>query len=342
MMRMTCFVAVMLAITAQAQAGKEDLKRSVQSMAEESWSMARSIWEFAEPGYLETRSSALIADRLEKTGFKLARGVAGIPTAFTATYGSGKPVIAILGEYDALPELSQEAVPVRQPRTQGNGYGQACGHHLFGVGSMVAAIAVADEIRAGRLSGTVRYYGCPAEEGGAAKAFMVRAGLFSDVDCALHWHPGSRNSVGDPSCLARIAVRLRESISGKIPPMEDITTVYDNNGGTTMGSTDVGDVSWVVPTAGFSAACWAPGTPGHSWQAVACGGTTIGRKGMLLAADILAASAWDLIKNPALLEQAKVDFKRRLGESGYRPLMEKDQKPPLEYRLPARRNSSGE
>ena len=116
MMRMTCFVAVMLAITAQAQAGKEDLKRSVQSMAEESWSMARSIWEFAEPGYLETRSSALIADRLEKAGFKLARGVAGIPTAFTATYGSGKPVIAILGEYDALPELSQEAVPVRQPR----------------------------------------------------------------------------------------------------------------------------------------------------------------------------------------------------------------------------------
>ena len=483
MMRMTCFVAVMLAITAQAQAGKEDLKRSVQSMAEESWSMARSIWEFAEPGYLETRSSALIAERLEKAGFKLARGVAGIPTAFTATYGSGKPVIAILGEYDALPELSQEAVPVRQPRTQGNGYGQACGHHLFGVGSMVAAIAVADEIRAGRLSGTIRYYGCPAEEGGAAKAFMVRAGLFSDVDCALHWHPGSRNSVGDPSCLARIAVRfrfhgtaahaagspergrsaldalllaihgvelmrehtptgtrmhhtilsgggaanvvpefaegffyvrhpqsdvvrelyprllkcaqagalatetrlevvplggtlellpnsvlpgviranfkslnklryddaetrfavrLRESISGKIPPMEDINTVYDNNGGTTMGSTDVGDVSWVVPTAGFSAACWAPGTPGHSWQAVACGGTTIGRKGMLLAADILAASAWDLIKNPALLEQAKVDFKRRLGESGYRPLMEKDQKPPLEYRLPARRNSSGE
>ena len=152
----------------------------------------------------------------------------------------------------------------------------------------------------------------------------------------------SLNKLRYDDAETRFAVRLRESISGKIPPMEDINTVYDNNGGTTMGSTDVGDVSWVVPTAGFSAACWAPGTPGHSWQAVACGGTTIGRKGMLLAADILAASAWDLIKNPALLEQAKVDFKRRLGESGYRPLMEKDQKPPLEYRLPARRNSSGE
>lgn len=483
MIRSICFLTVLLAGTGIAHAGKDELKRSVAGMADESWAMARSIWEYAEPGYLENRSSALIADRMEKAGFKLVRGVAGIPTAFTATYGTGKPVIAILGEYDALPELAQEAVPVRQPRTHGNGYGQACGHHLFGVGSMVAAMAVAGEIRAGRLPGTIRYYGCPAEEGGAAKAFMVRAGLFADVDTALHWHPGSRNSVGDPSCLARIAVRfrfhgtaahaagspergrsaldglllaihavelmrehtptgtrlhhtilsgggaanvvpefaegffyvrhpqsevvrelyprllkcakagalatetrlevvplggtlellpntvlpgvirsnfkalnqlrydetemkfavrLRESITGKMPPLEDIAVVHENNGGTTMGSTDVGDVSWVVPTAGFNAACWVPGTPGHSWQAVACGGTTIGRQGMLLAADTLAASAWDLMTKPALIEQAKADFRRRLGESGYRPLLEKDQKPPLEYRLPARRNGGGE
>ena len=476
-------LAALMALALTARAGKPEISRAVAASAEESWAMAKSIWEYAEPGYLETKSSKLIADRLEKAGFKLSRGVAEIPTAFTASFGEGKPVIAILGEYDALPELSQEALPVRQPRKEGNGYGQACGHHLFGVGSMTAALAVAEEIRAGRAKGTVRFYGCPAEEGGAAKAFMVRAGLFTDVDVALHWHPGSRNSVGDPSCLARIAARfrfhgtaahaagspergrsaldglllaihavelmrehtptgtrlhhtilsgggaanvvpefaegffyvrhpksevvrelyprllkcaqagalatetrlevvnlggtlellaneplsgvihanmkalkklqydddetrfalkLRETITGKLPPLEDIATIHENYGGTTMGSTDVGDVSWVVPTAGFSAACWAPGTPGHSWQAVACGGTTMGKKGMLLAAETLAGAAFDLMTSPETVAKAKAEFKKRLGAEGYKPLLEKDQKPPLDYRLPARKAAGGE
>ena len=123
-------LAALMALALTARAGKPEISRAVAASAEESWAMAKSIWEYAEPGYLETKSSKLIADRLEKAGFKLSRGVAEIPTAFTASFGEGKPVIAILGEYDALPELSQEALPVRQPRKEGNGYGQACGHHL--------------------------------------------------------------------------------------------------------------------------------------------------------------------------------------------------------------------
>ena len=132
--------------------------------------MAQKIWDFAEPGYLEKQSSNLIANALNKEGFIIAKGIAGIPTAFTASLGSGKPVIAILGEYDALPEISQEAVPFRKPKEGGNGYGQACGHHLFGVASANAAMAIGDAIKAGKIKGTIRYYGCPAEEGGAAKA----------------------------------------------------------------------------------------------------------------------------------------------------------------------------
>src|SRR6185312_2448724 len=127
-------------------------------------------------------SAKLLAAAAEKAGFAVKRGVAGIPTAIVAEFGSGKPVIGILGEYDALPELSQEAVPVRQPRAGGNGYGHACGHHLFGVASLSAAEAIAGQIKAGRIMGTVRFYGCPAEEGGSAKAFMARAGLFADCD----------------------------------------------------------------------------------------------------------------------------------------------------------------
>ena len=130
----------------------------------------------------------------------MKRGVAGIPTAFTATFGEGKPVIGILGEYDALPELSQDAVPFRKPRDGGNGYGQACGHHLFGTASLCSAIAIAEQIKAGTIKGTVRFYGCPAEEGGAAKVFMARAALFDDCDTCLHWHPGNRNAAGDSSC----------------------------------------------------------------------------------------------------------------------------------------------
>jgi aminobenzoyl-glutamate utilization protein B len=414
----------------------------------------------------------------EKAGFKVERGVAKIPTAFTATIGSGKPVIAILGEYDALPELSQEPVPFRQPREGGNGYGHGCGHHLFGVASASAAIALGEQITSGNLKGTLRFYGCPAEEGGAAKAFMVRAGLFDDCDVCLHWHPGSRNQAGDSTCLARMAVkfrfhgtqahaagspekgrsaldavelachaaelmrehtpdltrihhtithggggapnvvpgfaevyfyvrhpkaevvarlyprllkcaqgaalatetkletiylggtmellpnnalsdvvhanlaklcdlrydaeetkfalRLQETFEDR-PPLDTVGKVHHVTNHQGKGSTDVGDVSWVVPTTGFNTACFVPGTSGHSWQAVAAGNTGIGRKGMQLAARTLAASAWDLFQDPKLVAAAKAEHARRLAGKKYESLIPKDLAPPLDYRDPPKR-----
>ena len=457
---------------ASGLAQKDALTESIRRRDEASWDTALKIWEFAEPGYQEERSSALLAGMLEEAGFRVERGVAEIPTAFTATFGEGEPVIGILGEYDALPGLSQEAVPFRQPAGEG-GYGHACGHHLFGAASASAAIAVAEQIRAGNIRGTVRFYGCPAEEGGSGKVFMVRAGLFEDCDAVLHWHPGSENSAGDRSSLARMAVKfrfrgkaahaasspeqgrsaldaveltnhatelLREHTPEKtrihhvitaggggapnvVPgfaevyyyvrhpkadvlrplydrlvncakagalgtetelevrfeggireilpnnvlaraamenlkalndleytdperqfavrlqqtltqpkPLESVGEVRDRSGEIGMGSTDVGDVSWVVPTTGFETACWVPGTPGHSWQATACGGTSIARKGMTLAARVLAATAWDLFINPDLLAAARKEFDERRGETPYTSLMEEGQKPPLDYR----------
>ena len=483
--KLLCFLMVLLLATqnAIAQDLRTSLMQSISQREESSWAMAQMIWDLAEPGYLEKQSSNLISNALNKEGFIISKGIAGIPTAFSATLGSGKPVIAILGEYDALPEIAQEAVPFRKAKEGGNGYGQACGHHLFGVASANAAIAIGDAIKAGKIKGTIRYYGCPAEEGGAAKAFMVREGLFKDVDVALHWHPGSRNAAGDSSCLARIAVkfrfhgqaahaagspekgrsaldglllamhavellrehtpegtrlhhtitsgggaanvvpefaegffyvrhpksdvvktlwprllkcaqgaalatetrlevvplggtmeilpndtlaqvtrknlialnnlkytkeemafalRIRETFPDKNTPIDSLKDVLDLSGKTTMGSTDVGDVSWVVPTTGFSAATWVPGTPGHSWQAVACGGTTIGKKGMMLASKVLATTAMDLFESPELVAKAKAELSKKLEGKKYEPLMEKEQKPPLDYRLPGRQKNSAE
>lgn len=470
-------VCLVLLLAVPAHAQKAALTESVEKRAAVSWEMARKIWEWAEPGYQEKRSAALLADTLEAAGFKVERGVANIPTAFTATVGSGKPVLGILGEYDALPGLSQDAVAVRQPRT-GGAYGHACGHHLFGVASLSACVALAEQVKAGKLKGTVRYYGCPAEEGGSAKAFMVRDGLFEDCDVVLHWHPSSRNAAGDSSSLARIAakfrfhgiashssgapdkgrsaldaveltnhaaellrehtpegtrihhvitdggggapnvvpefaevhyyvrhpkaetvrklyprllkcaqagalatetklevvylggileilpnatlaavaranleklndlkyddeelkfaLRLRETLT-EPPSMDGLREISDTSGRTGMGSTDVGDVSWAVPTVGFSTSCWVPGTPGHSWQAVACGGTTIGRQGMQLAAKVLAATAWDLMHDGKTLTAARAEHRRRLAGRKYESLLQPGQKPPLDYRDPPRR-----
>lgn len=470
---------MILLVPGQAMAQKTALEDAIRQRSDRSWEMARKIWEWAEPGYQEKRSSALLADALEAGGFKVKRGVADIPTAFTATLGTGKPVIGILGEYDALPGLSQQAVPFKQPRADAT-YGHACGHHLFGVASATACLALAEPIRTGRLKGTLRFYGCPAEEGGAAKVFMARAGLFDDCDAVLHWHPSSKNAAGDRSCLARVAVKfrfhgtsshaagspdrgrsaldavaltahgselLREHVpdltrihhvitdggaapnvvpdftemfyyvrhpraevvqkvyprllkcaqAGALatetrletvylggtmellpntalsevilknlralndlrytdeeaqfaariqttltdpPPLSNLARVDDESGGVGMGSTDVGDVSWVVPTAGFSTACWVPGTSGHSWQAVAAGGTTIGRKGMDLAARVLAATAWDLFEDEKRLTAAKEEHQRRRAGRPYRPQLEPGQKPPLDYRDPPRRRAA--
>ena len=457
-----------------ARAQKAKLSESIARRDEATWNAALAIWKFAEPGYQEKKSSALLAKILEEAGFAVKRKVAGIPTAFTATFGSGEPVIGILGEFDALPGLSQDAVPFRKPLKDGAWGGHGCGHHLFGAASASAAIAVAEQIRAGTIKGTVRFYGCPAEEGGSGKVFMVQAGLFKDCAAVLHWHPSSRNVAGDRSSLARMAVkfrfhgkaahaagapeqgrsaldaveltnfaaqllrehtpdftrihhvitsgggapnvvpefaevyyyirhpdgevvrtlyerlvlcakagalatetkldinyqggimnilpnnalaqvtlrnlrelnnlkytpeetkfalRLRDTFP-KPQPLEEIGTVFDAGGAIGKGSTDVGDVSWVVPTTGFNTTCWVPGTPGHSWQAVACGGTTIARKGMQLAARVLAASAWDLYHAPSTLKSAKAELQRRNDFRAYKSLMQPGQKPPLDYRNP--------
>jgi aminobenzoyl-glutamate utilization protein B len=460
-------------------AEKADLDESIRKRDDAAWEAALKIWKWAEPGYQETKSSALLARMLEDAGFELDRQVAGIPTAFTASFGDAKPVIGIVGEFDALPGMSQQAVPHRQPRDE-TSYGHACGHHLFGVASASAAIAIAEQIKAGQIQGTVRYYGCPAEEGGAAKVFMVREELFRDCDAVLHWHPGSRNAAGDMSSTARIAAKfrfrgkaahaagapnqgrsaldavevtnhaaelLREhtpdftrihhviTAGGDAPnvvpefaetyfyvrhpeasvarsvyrrlelcaqagalatetkleieyqggtlelipnsalaqvtlanlrelndlgltaderhfaakiqesldepkPLDSLREVVDQTGQVGRGSTDVGDVSWTVPTTGFSTACWVPGTPAHSWQACAAGGTSIGRKGMQLAARVLAASAWDLYHSPQTLAAAKAELQRRMGDREYESLMRPGQKPPLDYRNPPKSRGS--
>jgi aminobenzoyl-glutamate utilization protein B len=452
---------------------KGAMLRGIEERAEETWRAALDLWEWAEPGYQETRSAERLAAQLEQRGFRVERGVADIPTAFVASFGSGEPVLGILAEFDALPGLSQEAVPERRPRTGGD-YGHGCGHHLFGAASVAAAIAVADALESGALEGTIRLFGTPAEEGGGAKIFLVRSGLFEGVDAVLHWHPADRNAAGDPTNMARVAAKfrfrgrsahaaaspeqgrsaldavelmnhaaqlLREhtpdrtrihhviTAGGRAPnvvpdfaevyyyvrhpdaavardlyrrlllcaqgaatateteleveylggthnilpndtlarvslrnlreladivyddaeadfarrlqatlerprPLDDTSRVHDQSGETSSGSTDVGDVSWVVPTTGVDVATWVPGTPAHSWQAVAAGGTTIGRKGMLLAARTLAAVAWDLFRDPEILAAARAELRRRLEESGYRyqPMLERDQPPPLDYR----------
>jgi aminobenzoyl-glutamate utilization protein B len=454
-----------------AQSGKPSIDAYIKAHVDSSWRMATQIWEWAELGYQEKRSSALLASTMDSAGFRVERGVAGIPTSFVASIGSGKPVIAILGEYDALPGLSQQALPDRQPRP-GITAGHACGHHLFGVASATASLALGEQIKAGAVKGTLRFYGCPAEEGGSAKAFMVRAHLFDDCDAVLHWHPSSQNSAASDSSQARIAAKFRfhgtsshaagspeagrsaldaveltnhaaellrehtpdftrihhivtaggnapnvvpdfaeafyyirhpssrivqklyprllkcaeagalatetrletqylggileilpndtlgrvaranlvrlndlsydrdeTEFAAKIqktlaepPSLDSIRRITDRTGQGASGSTDVGDVSWVVPTAGFTTACWVPGTSAHSWQAVAAGGTTIGKKGMVLAARVLASTAWDLFGSPDLLVGAKAEHRRRLAGQSYRSLLGPDQKPPLDYR----------
>ncbi len=478
-MRYSLPLLALLLVPALGFAQKDAAVKSTDERAEANWPTALKIWEWAEPGYQEKKSAAALAEVAEKAGLHVKRGIAGIPTAFTAEFGSGKPVIGILGEYDSLPELSQDTSPFRKPREDVNTNGHACGHHLFGVASLSATIAIAEQIEAGKIAGTVRFYGCPAEEGGAAKAFMARDGLFDDCDTVLHWHPGSRNTAGDSSCLARIAVkfrfhgiashaagspekgrsaldaleltahasellrehcpdftrihhtitsgggapnvvpefaegffyvrhpkaevvqklyprlkkcaeggalatetkleivylggtmellpnnalgqvakknlsalndlkldaeelkfavRLQESFQDKVA-FDSMSKVEDASAKTGMGSTDVGDVSWVVPTTGFTVACWVPGTPGHSWQAVACGGTTIAKKGMKLASRTLAATAYDLFADPKLVAAAKEEHAQRLDGKKYATMLEKAQKPPLDYRDAPRRKA---
>ncbi len=434
--------------------------------------LSKQIWNYAEVGYQEVKSSALLQEQLRKEGFKVQSGVSEIPTAFVATFGEGKPVIGILGEFDALPGLSQDSIPVK--KAIGGIAGHACGHHLFGVGSMASAIAVKNWLVQSGHKGTIRFYGTPAEEGGSGKVYMVRDGLFNDVDVVLHWHPGDGNSASSSSSLANKSAKFRfhgisshaaaapdrgrSALDGvevmnyavnmmreHIPSATRIHYVITNGGkapnvvpdfaevfyyvrhpsrayvasiwdrlqkaaqgaalatGTTVeeeviggvhellpndvlaevmhknlttiggvkytpeelkyaeeisktegmgireiasaaniqslasgvlgsASTDVGDVSWAVPTVGLSTATWVPGTPAHSWQAVAAGGMSIGRKGMMVAAKTLAITAIDLFQNEKVIADAKAEFEKRRGADFKYKALVGDRKPALNYR----------
>lgn len=452
---------------------KDQAAKDLQDKYDDYKKVALQIWDYAEVGYKEVKSSGLLQKTLSDNGFTVQSGVADIPTAFVATYGSGKPVIGILAEFDALPGLAQTADPEKKT-IEGKQAGHACGHHLFGTASIAAGIEIKKLIEEKKFKGTIKVYGCPAEEGGSGKVYMVRAGLFNDVDVVIHWHPGNDNAVTMTSALANksakfrfygiaahaaaspergrsaldgvesmdymvnmmrehipqetrihyvitnggkapnvvpdfaevyyyvrhpkkdqvkeifervvkaangaamgtetkveyeiiggthdlllnktlalvmqkdlekvggvtytseeveFAKKLQSSFTFKVPPIQDAGIVKplkqeEDAGG---GSTDVGDVSYAVPTVGLRAATWVSGTPAHSWQAVACGGTEIGTKGMMVAAKTMAMTAIDLYTDPSIIIKATEEFKQMKGDYQYKALLG-DRKPALNYR----------
>ena len=187
---------------ADAAAARQAVAAEVDRLAPEMGRMSSTLWTYSETALRETRSAAFLADLLEREGFEVTRGVAGMPTAFVATWGSGKPVVGILAEYDALPGIGNEAVPARQPRTDGVTDGQGCGHNVFGAASVGAAVALKRMMAARHLAGTIKLFGCPAEETMVGKVFMARDGVFSGLDAALEWHPGQENEVGNKATQA--------------------------------------------------------------------------------------------------------------------------------------------
>ncbi|MEI2296832.1 M20 family metallopeptidase [Ensifer sp. MJa1] len=458
----------------------------LEAKRDQFFALSDRVWDTPETNYEEFRSSAEHATLLEAEGFRVARGIAGMPTAVMGEAGEGGPVIAILGEFDALPGLSQEAGVAEERSLTEGGNGHGCGHNLLGAGSMMAATAVKDYLAAHGIKGRVRYYGCPAEEGGSSKGFMVRAGVFDDVDIAISWHPAPFAGVNNPISLAcneldfrfsgrashasaaphlgrsaldavelmnvgvnylrehvpssarihyavtdtggsapnvvqarakvRYLVRARslpelhdlvervrsvakgaalmtgttvrdEIVSGDAnlvgntpletlmhgqlerlgPPQfdegdramaarfqetftgEDIASAFErfglklrrgvslcdtifppeNGAGTLVGSTDVGTVSWVVPTVQMRGATYAIGTPGHSWQLVAQGKLPAAHKGMEHAAKVMASTALELILDPALIAAAKADHAARLEGTPFVNPIPDDVDPPI-------------
>lgn len=438
--------------------------------------VSQEIWGYAEVGYQEHKSSALLQSELKKAGFKVEPGVAGMPTAFVASFKTGEgPVLAVLAEFDALPGLAQAAEPARKvvPGVAGH----ACGHHVFGAASVQGAIALSQWMKANGVKGEVRVFGTPAEEGGSGKVYMVRAGLFQDVDATLHWHPGDANDASqgvslanisgkfrftgasahasaapwrgrsaldgvevmnaavnmmrehvpdgtrihyvvtdggsapnvvpekaevyyyvrhrDPQVVRDVTARLQKAAEGaalatetkvafeqtggvyNMLPNETLAKVMDQNlrqvggvvwnaqerafaeamakqlpannaklesaaeiqplriGGDGGGSTDVADVSWVTPTVGMRAATWVPGTPAHSWQAVAAGGTSMAAKGGVVAAKTLALTGAALFREPSLIETAKAELDQKRGPGFAYKAMVGDRAPPLDYRAKA-------
>ena len=202
-------MALAVPVRAQRATPADALLQDIDTKRAHYADVARQIWGFAEVGYQEQKSSALLQSELKAAGFDVKAGVAGIPTAFVASFGSGKPVVAIVGEFDALPGLSQQSdVATRQPIV-GDAPGHGCGHNLLGTGALASAVAVKDWLASSGHAGTVRYYGTPAEEGGSGKVYMVRDGLFSDVDVVVTWHPGDRNDASPSSTLANINAKFR-------------------------------------------------------------------------------------------------------------------------------------
>jgi aminobenzoyl-glutamate utilization protein B len=186
-----------------------DLSEWIESNRSMFVELSNEVWGYAELGYHEVESSRTLEDALEEAGFRLERGVAEIPTAFVASYGNADgPVLGILGEFDALPGLSQDCVPYRKPLKDG-APGHGCGHNLLGVAGLAACMAVKQAIDAGEVKGQIRYYGCPAEEGGAGKAFMANAGVFDDVDICLTWHPDTFNGTLYANFLANYRVLFK-------------------------------------------------------------------------------------------------------------------------------------
>ncbi|WGV60946.1 M20 family metallopeptidase [Brevibacillus brevis] len=430
------------------------------------------IWAFAETRFEEYQSAELLAQTLEGEGFKVERGVGGIKTAFIGSFGSGNPVVAILGEFDALSGMSQKKGQTKEEPLVAGANGHGCGHNLLGTASLAAAVAVKEYMEENNMEGTVRYYGCPGEEGGSGKAFMARAGLFDDVDFALCWHPMGYNSIMSTDSLANYQIYfkfkgksahaaasphlgrsaldavelmnvgvnyLREHIipearvhyaitnSGglspnvvqpkaevlyliRAPKVDQVQEIYErvckiSQGAALMtetdveivfdkacsnlvqnklleevmyknfqelgvpmhdeaelqlakemratlskqelatsekqssdmpapdmvtwlnpydgakiplnGSTDVGDVSWITPTAQCTTACYVNGSTLHSWQWVSLGATSMAHKGMLHAGKVMASTAIDMLKKPKLIEQAKAELKQRLGGQKY-------------------------
>ena len=461
---------------------KQLLYSAVEAKASLLTDLSDKIWEYAELSMEEYRSAESYIAILKAEGFAVEENLCGIPTAFLGRYGSGKPVIGILGEYDALSGLSQvPGCAEKQPMVPG-GNGHGCGHNLLGAASLGAAIAIKEQIASGNLSGTVVFYGCPGEEGCAGKTFMARDGMFRDLDAALCWHPDDVNEVttgsnaasiqveytftgiaahaaGDPehgrsaldaaelmnvgvqflrehmpkacslhysfldgggvspnvvqpiartmymvrgenvrsakALLARVdkvaqgaaimtetaytsrqidgssdtvsntvlekllyenlqqaplpaytpeeeafaqqmkatcgeavvpgvGCRFDRAVKASISkltdggqrPLNDFIMPYVPTGYMSPGSTDVGDVSWLTPTAQFNAVTWVSGSPGHSWQNVATGKTSIAHKGMLFAAKVLAGAAADLMEKPEILSAAREEFSLATAE-GY-------------------------
>ena len=474
MIRSLKYLSIQLIIPAiiYGQFDKQNIQSSIEKRANDYEKIAKSIWSWAELGYQEEKSSALLIETLSKEDFSIKSGVAEIPTAFVAEYGSGRPIIGILAEFDALPGISQEVATKRKPILDQVG-GHACGHHLFGTASTAAAIAVKNYLKKSKKKGTVRLYGTPAEEGGSGKVYMVRAGLFDDVDIVLDWHASDRNAANPGTSMANRSAKfrfhgysahaagapekgrsaldaveamnhmvnlLREHIpdgsrihyvitrGGNAPNvvpdyaevfyyvrdfnvdiLEDIWVrliktaegaalgtgtrleyeiihgnrpvlandvaqkiMYNNLkaiGGVNYdrkekkfaaeiyktlrnpslelesasevqpygfrkgkGSTDVGDVSWMVPTARLRIATWVPGTSAHTWQAVSAGGMSIGMKGMMNAAKVIAGTAVDLYNDPETIKNAKKELIERRGPKfNYYSLLG-ERKPPLDYR----------